>query len=332
MNMPVVSVIMPVYNVEPFIRHSIESVLSQDMPDIELILVDDGSTDNSGDICDEYARQDKRIKVIHQANKGVSGARNSGLENVSSELICFVDPDDWVEPDYVSNMLKFAPDEGNLVIGTVINDYENNGKSNVVFKYEEGASSGKEGFSSFFAGNSVLENGLTASKLFRTKIIQRYHLRFNTAISYNEDHVFVLSYLIHVERITLIAKPSYHYVHRQRISLSKKKYPAERLVKASDELINHLEAIMNKYELRDLKRKQYLFTMLGLNQLVRAALAANATNMQLVGKTIRKRKKLFISCYSPNHSMVRIIPYLFFLKLDKFVLWAGQLVNKYTGK
>ena len=95
--MPKISIIVPVYNVEQYLAECIESIKDQSLTDIEIILVDDGSPDNSGAICDDYARKDDRIRVIHKKNGGLSSARNAGLEVAIGEYIGFVDSDDWVE-------------------------------------------------------------------------------------------------------------------------------------------------------------------------------------------------------------------------------------------
>lgn len=91
-----ISVIVPVYNVEKYLSRCIDSIISQTFSDFELILVDDGSTDSSGKICDEYGKKDGRVKVIHKRNGGLSSARNCGLENAKGNYICFVDSDDWI--------------------------------------------------------------------------------------------------------------------------------------------------------------------------------------------------------------------------------------------
>lgn len=103
-----VSVIVPVYNVDNYVAKCIESICKQTHNNIQIILVDDGSTDNSGKICDDYAKKDFRIKVIHKNNKGVSAARNSGLELAEGDFFCFVDGDDYVMPEYVEYMLGLA--------------------------------------------------------------------------------------------------------------------------------------------------------------------------------------------------------------------------------
>ena len=104
--MPIISVIVSVYKVEPYIRQCVDSILAQTFTDFELILVDDGSPDNCGAICDEYAAQDCRVRVIHQENGGLSAARNAGIDwafaNSDSQWLAFVDSDDWVHPDYLA--------------------------------------------------------------------------------------------------------------------------------------------------------------------------------------------------------------------------------------
>lgn len=112
---PEISVIVPVYNVENYLSRCIDSILAQTFSDFELILVDDGSTDLSGKICDEYEKKDSRIKVIHKENGGVSSARNCGLEKTKGKCLCFVDSDDWISSDYLK-YLYFLIDKYNADI------------------------------------------------------------------------------------------------------------------------------------------------------------------------------------------------------------------------
>lgn len=107
-NNVLVSIIIPVYNVEKYIVQCLDSVLEQSYNNIEVILVDDGSTDKSGDICDEYVTKDKRFKVIHKDNEGVSAARNVGMNASNGEFICFSDADDYLMPDYIEYLLSIA--------------------------------------------------------------------------------------------------------------------------------------------------------------------------------------------------------------------------------
>lgn len=106
--MPLLSVIVPVYKVEPYLDQCVESILNQTHPDLEVILVDDGSPDRSGAMCDDWARRDSRVRVIHKENGGVCSARNAGLDAARGEYIAFVDSDDWLEPDMYAAMLEQA--------------------------------------------------------------------------------------------------------------------------------------------------------------------------------------------------------------------------------
>ena len=103
---PLVSIIMPIYNVKDYLRKSLDSILEQDYENLDIILVDDGSTDNSGDICDEYQEKDRRVVTVHKKNGGQASARNVGLQHSRGELIAFIDSDDVVSPEYISRMLK----------------------------------------------------------------------------------------------------------------------------------------------------------------------------------------------------------------------------------
>ena len=125
MKHPLISVIMPAYNVAPYIKRSLESVLKQNYTDLEIIIVDDGSTDETGSICDDYSARDSRIKVIHQINGGLSDARNKGLEISSGDWIHFLDSDDWIEPDMYETLIKLALDnDADLVSCMSRNCYE----------------------------------------------------------------------------------------------------------------------------------------------------------------------------------------------------------------
>lgn len=117
--MPTISVIVPVYKVEKYLKRCVDSILAQTFRDFELILIDDGSPDNCGEICDEYARKERRIVVIHQENGGISSARNAGIDwvfaNSDSDWLCFVDSDDWVHPQILEQLL-----DANISLGTDI--------------------------------------------------------------------------------------------------------------------------------------------------------------------------------------------------------------------
>lgn len=113
---PELSIIVPVYKVEPYLPKCIDSILSQTFTDFELILIDDGSPDRCGEICEEYAAKDDRIVVIHQANKGVSAARNAGLDIAKGKYIGFVDSDDWIEPEMYEKMVSVSKETNTDIV------------------------------------------------------------------------------------------------------------------------------------------------------------------------------------------------------------------------
>ena len=125
--MPRLSIVVPVYKVEKYLSKCIDSILSQTFTDFELILVDDGSPDHCGEICDKYADKDERIKVIHQKNKGVSAARNAALDLAEGTYLGFVDSDDWIEPDMFQSMVEFADEKKADIVICGVNYCEDSG-------------------------------------------------------------------------------------------------------------------------------------------------------------------------------------------------------------
>lgn len=107
MTVPEISIIIPVYNAARYLRECVDSILQQSFANFEIILIDDGSTDDSPQICDGYAACDQRVKVVHKPNAGVSAARNDGLDRARAEYITFVDSDDWVEAGYIQTLLNY---------------------------------------------------------------------------------------------------------------------------------------------------------------------------------------------------------------------------------
>ena len=131
---PFLSIIIPIYKIkESYLRECFDSLLAQDMKDFQIIAVDDGSPDQSGDICDEYAQKDERVIVIHQENAGVSVARNAGIKAASTEWITFVDPDDWVESNHVSTLYNAQKKYNDFDIFWFDYVQEFDGKSNVKY-------------------------------------------------------------------------------------------------------------------------------------------------------------------------------------------------------
>lgn len=184
-----VTVIIPIYNVEKYLKEAIESTINQTHSNIEIILVDDGSTDNSGIICDEFAKKDTRIKVIHKTNGGLSDARNAGLDATTGKYIMFLDSDDFLELDAVENMYKeITEKDADYVIGNYINADEDGQKWNkVIFdtkKYKPFKLSINDHMNSFFIMNSSVCN-----KIFKKEFIDNLNLKFVVGLP-AEDAIF----------------------------------------------------------------------------------------------------------------------------------------------
>lgn len=203
-----ISIIVPVYNVEKYISKCIDSVINQTYINWELILINDGSKDNSGIICDEYAAKDKRIRVIHKNNGGVSRARNSGIELAKGEYICFIDSDDWIEQTYLSDF-RINEFKCDFYFSGAL--YDTYGKVYSYKKYNEKFCRSKYEIRNDFFDQDLLSNGYPWGKLYRTQIIRENNLRFNENLTINEDHIFVFQYFLHINSLYITNAAGYHY-------------------------------------------------------------------------------------------------------------------------
>lgn len=210
MSNPKISVIVPVYNAEKYLRRCIDSILAQTFTDFELLLIDDGSKDKSGEICDEYARKDNRVKVFHKENGGVSSARNLGLDNAQGEWITFVDSDDYLKSEFISCLVKY--DDFDHIVGGNIMFGERNVNRDVI----------KETIIDLRTLDAArLDFGTDADsskffcypwgKLFKQEIIKSNNIRFNPKIFLGEDLCFVLDYLSSCNNVILVPYNNYLY-------------------------------------------------------------------------------------------------------------------------
>lgn len=209
---PKVSIIVPVYNAEKSIGRCIDSILNQEYTDFELLLMDDGSKDASGAICDEYAAKDARVKVVHKANSGVSDTRNQALDLAGGTYLQFLDADDWITPN-ATRLLVEAAEQHHCDM--VIADFYRVVGERVSHKgaIEEEGILTKEAFATQMMENPAdFYYGVLWNKLFRREIVEKYKLRMDSAISWCEDFMFNLEYIRHCEVFYALQVPIYYYV------------------------------------------------------------------------------------------------------------------------
>lgn len=207
MNIPQISVIVPVYNVEKYLTQCIESILSQTYQEFELLLIDDGSEDNSGSICDHYSNIDSRVHVFHKENGGVSSARNMGIEHAKGEWVCFVDSDDWIDKDtfeYITGLWKGADflQFGYRRTGGTASEYSY--VPSKVLRYSMHVYCTKRIYHSAICGY-----------LLKLNIIKKYKISFPNHIKYGEDQAFILKTLICSSEIVILDRHFYNYRDRE---------------------------------------------------------------------------------------------------------------------
>lgn len=208
-----ISVIIPVYNADKYLTACIDSVLAQQMADFELLLIDDGSKDSSPDICDRYAAQDTRIRVFHTPNRGVSAARNLGLENARGEYITFIDSDDWVDPDHLQQYLDSGIAEDGIAFSNMRKERSQDDTQHSAYPLPDCRAEGGHAqcmpiLARVQRARSI---GWCCNKLFSRATIERHKLRFDPAYNYAEDEIFTIQYCAHITHIVCNSHPTYHY-------------------------------------------------------------------------------------------------------------------------
>jgi len=209
------SIIVPVYKVEPYINKCVDSILAQTLTDFELILVNDGSPDNCGEICDMYAKQDSRVKVIHKENGGQASARNMALDIAIGDYIGFVDSDDWIEPDMYEllyNMcIQYKCDIANCTSTTHYKD-----KTFINESYSLTIHNRSQAMKTMLEGK--LYDEVVWTKLIKRDLIE--DLRFPEGVMY-EDTAFTYKVINKSNRVCCIGAPKYHYIKRENSTMDR---------------------------------------------------------------------------------------------------------------
>lgn len=287
---PKISVIIPVYNVEKYLNKCIDSVLSQTYTNFELILIDDGSTDSSSRICDEYAQKDNRVIVVHKKNGGVSAARNMGLELSKGEYITFVDSDDYVDADFFEVALKeIVENNADVFVSGLTMEYYNNG--HIVKEQQYGIER-----DCIYITKELLEAWAKEEfpsicmcgpwcKLYKSKTIKN-KVEFNESMSLGEDTYFNLDVLLGVEKLFFSKCVFYHYRRENENSLFSRLH--KNIYEILQSVYEKRRNVMVKNECGkdsfDFLEKIYFYDLTG--NLIKV--------FQHKGKTTKKERKVFV--------------------------------------
>ena len=221
MEKPVVSIILPVYNVAPYLRQSLDSIINQTLKNIEIICVDDGSTDESGKILDEYKAKDERIKVIHKKNAGTGAARNDGLKLATGECIGFVDPDDWILPNMYERLYSVLKEKNLDIVMFTPDVFNDETQKHEGFLYFQNSN-----FPDFLDNRIFSKDEISPfsypmcvwNKLYTKKLFDENHIDFAEGLDF-EDHKVIFHTLFAAKRIYFIREKLYVYRHSRKGSI-----------------------------------------------------------------------------------------------------------------
>lgn len=243
-----ISVIVPVYNVEKYLEECLDSLINQTYNNIEIILINDGSTDNSLKICKKYKKIDSRIILINKKNEGVSSARNVGLRKATGKYIMFVDSDDYLELEAVELLSEYVYRDTLVIFG-----FNRVYKNRVIKMLDDNLliKSKNEMERSMFLNNNI--GGYIANKVFNKNIIDKYNIYFNEKLSFCEDLVFILEYIKYCKKYKYVNKSFYNY--RMRISSVSNSYLTRNntsIMSTYDLLLNNIKdkVIINNIKCR----------------------------------------------------------------------------------
>jgi glycosyltransferase involved in cell wall biosynthesis len=272
---PMISVVIPVYNVEQYLHRCVDSILNQSYQNFEIILIDDGSQDSSGEICDQYVQKDERIKVIHKKNARVSAARNDGIKLAKGKYVSFIDSDDWIEPDMYQEMIKKV-EEYNLDLIMCdfkkrINDHEDKQTHPIRGGYYSKEDIRRELYQCLIMFDNI-EYPPTISNcvcLINLELLRLNKLFYDEDIHYDEDSIFGSKIMYHASSFYYL-KNRHYYNYFYNPNSTTNTYSDERwnsFLKINERLINYFEYTIDFDFSRQIKINMLYLTLSALGQI-----------------------------------------------------------------
>lgn len=287
-----ISIIVPVYNSAQYLKSCIDSIISQNYHDTEIILVNDGSTDDSSTLCDQWQQNDSRIKVIHKANGGVSSARNAGIEASKGDYLIFLDADDTLKPGILKKMSDAITDDTSICIGGfeyVYNDHTEAIQTKIAGTYPKSVFL-KDLFVNLYTQDII---SAVTCKLYRKKEISKHNLRFNENLTVYEDILFALKNIEVADHITIIYDEVFNYIQTNSQSALSKYQP-----KFIESSIKYLEEVFGIFPTD-------MYTSLCCNVTMRAL--RQEYRMPQASKTILTNRLSLLRKCTENLSLIKVL-------------------------
>lgn len=302
-----ISIIVPVYNAELYLQRCIDSILTQSYPYFKLILIDDGSTDNSLKICQKSQNSDARISLYSQSNNGVSAARNMGIKLCFSPYLCFVDSDDYLDADYLNNFIKgltIAPNI-DMVFQGINRVFPDHIEKIIPEKGEYTRERLLDGISDI---NRFSIFGYICTKLYKTELIKQHNLTFNKNVSISEDRIFALQYLEYCNGLSIIAESAYNYIiHNNGLTAHKRIY--QEIKKAADinlQCALHLLTLFNSPRFEYDTQRMYIMTSFAYITALFTQQISFETQKIEIAQYLRLYSK-WLSKYHPNNRYYKFL-------------------------
>lgn len=336
-----VSVIVPVYNGERFLPTCIGSIVRQTHRDLELILVNDGSSDGSGALCEDYAKKDGRIRVIHTANRGPAAARNAGMQQARGDFFFFLDADDYIELDALRILLdSYGQTGADVVVGDFrkVKASQTNAVSAAVFS--ESRVLQHQDIVDYARRYLKKPNrnelfSYSWGRLFRSAVIRDHQLAFNPELHTYEDVSFNYNYLVHANAVSYVSRTIYnHLIHDSYASARTMMNGNPRILFGYQQALLEIGAYFRYYNVRFDIRKElgHAFVFLTIIQLVRTCGQLSRANYRAIHRVVKDIVKSSamreaVRWYAPEKGDSKLLPVLMKLGL----IWPILLVSKYKA-